>query len=234
MLIAIPTGIKIFSWVATLWRGVLQMNTSMLFALGFVWTFLIGGLSGVMVASVPFDISISNTYFIVAHIHYVLFGGSVMIVFAGIYFWYPKVTGRFMDERLGRWHFYTTFICFNLTFFPMHYLGIQGMPRRVADYAQRFENLNMFITLAAFGLGAAMLIFVYNAIYSWHNGKPAGSNPWRALTLEWQVSSPPPIFNFPTQPRVVGGPYRFGEPNARHAVIPDIDPATVEAVEAAN
>jgi cytochrome c oxidase subunit 1 len=227
MLIAIPTGIKIFSWVATLWRGVLQMNTSMLFALGFVWTFLIGGLSGVMVASVPFDISISNTYFIVAHIHYVLFGGSVMIVFAGIYFWYPKVTGRFMDERLGRWHFGCTFVCFNLTFFPMHYLGIQGMPRRVADYAQRFENLNLFITLAAFGLGAAMLIFVYNAIYSWRNGKPAGPNPWRALTLEWQVSSPPPVFNFPTQPRVVGGPYRFGEPGAVHAIIPEPEPTTV-------
>ena len=148
MLIAIPTGIKIFSWLATLWRGVLQMNTAMLFALGFIWTFVIGGLSGVMLASVPFDIHVANTYFVVAHFHYVLFGGSVMIVYAGIYFWYPKVTGRFMDERLGRWHFWLTFIFFNTTFFPMHWLGIEGMPRRVADYAQQFEGWNFFITLA--------------------------------------------------------------------------------------
>jgi cytochrome c oxidase subunit 1 len=159
----------------------------------------------------------------------VLFGGSVMIVFAGLYFWYPKVTGRFLDERLGRWHFWTTFVCFNLTFFPMHWLGIEGMPRRVADYAQQFEGWNLFISLAAFGLGASMLIFVYNAIRSTRHGLPAGSNPWRSLTLEWQVSSPPPTFNFPTQPRVIGGPYRYGEPGAQHAIIPEREPATVAA-----
>ena len=143
------------------------MNTAMLFALGFIWTFVIGGLSGVMLASVPFDIHVANTYFIVAHFHYVLFGGSVMIVYSGIYFWYPKVTGRFMNERLGRWHFWLTFIFFNTTFFPMHWLGIEGMPRRVADYAQQFEGWNFFITLRAFALGASTLIFVYNAIRSW-------------------------------------------------------------------
>ncbi len=228
MLIAIPTGIKIFSWLATMWRGVLQMNPAMLFACGFIFTFVIGGISGVMVASVPFDISISNTYFIVAHIHYVLFGGSVMIVFSGLYFWYPKVTGRFMDERLGRVHIWGTFVFLNFTFFPMHWLGIQGMPRRVADYAERFETWNMLITLAAFGLGGATLIFVYNALRSVRNGRPAGANPWRALTLEWQLSSPPPVHNFPRTPRVVGGPYRFGEPGAQHAIIPEPEEAVVE------
>jgi cytochrome c oxidase subunit I len=232
MLIAIPTGIKIFSWLATLWNGVLQMNTAMLFALGFIWTFVIGGLSGVMLASVPFDIHVANTYFVVAHFHYVLFGGSVMIVYAGIYFWYPKVTGHLMNERLGRWHFWLTFIFFNTTFFPMHWLGLEGMPRRVADYAQKFEGWNFFITLSAFALGASTLIFVYNVIRSWQNGQIAGPNPWRSLTLEWQVSSPPPIFNFPTTPRVVGGPYRYGEPGAKHAIIPEPEPAVVEHQEA--
>jgi cytochrome c oxidase subunit I len=155
-----------------------------------------------------------------------------MIVYSGIYFWYPKVTGRLMDERLGRWHFWATFVFFNLTFFPMHWLGLEGMPRRVADYAQKFEGWNFFITLSAFALGASTLIFVYNVIRSWKNGKIAGPNPWRSLTLEWQLPSPPPVFNFPTTPRVVGGPYRYGEPGAKHAIIPEPEPAVVETQEA--
>ena len=148
-IIAVPTGIKIFSWLATLWRGVLHLDTPMLFALGFITTFTLGGISGVMLAMVPFDIHVSSTYFIVAHIHYVLFGGSLMTIFAGVYYWFPKMTGRMYDERLGKWHFWTTFIFFNLTFAPMHILGMEGMPRRVATYATKFADLNLFISIAA-------------------------------------------------------------------------------------
>jgi cytochrome c oxidase subunit 1 len=218
MVIAVPTGIKIFSWLATMWEGRIHFTTPMLFALGFLSMFVIGGLSGIYLASVPIDIHASDTYFIVAHIHYVLFGGSVFTIFAGIYYWFPKMTGRMYDERLGKLHFWLTFIGFNLTFFPMHYIGLQGMPRRVADYADRFADFNLFISIASFGLGASTVIFLYNMVKSWAHGPIAPANPWRALTLEWQVSSPPPIFNFDEQPTVVGSPYEYGVPNARHAV----------------
>src|SRR5579864_1136091 len=156
-IIAVPTGIKIFSWLATLWRGVLHLDTAMLFALGFLTTFTLGGISGVMLAMVPFDIHVSATYFIVAHIHYVLFGGSLMTIFAGVYYWFPKMTGRMFDERLVKWHFWTTFVFFNLTFAPMHILGLQGMPRRVATYEAKFADLNLFISIASFGLGLSTL-----------------------------------------------------------------------------
>jgi cytochrome c oxidase subunit I len=218
VVIAVPTGIKVFSWLATLWEGKLNFSTPMLFALGFVSMFVIGGLSGIYLAAVPIDIHVSDTYFVVAHIHYVLFGGSLFTIFAGIYYWFPKMTGRMYDERLGKLHFWLTFIGFNATFFPMHYLGIQGMPRRVSDYAPRFADLNFFISIASFFLGASTLVFLYNMIVSWARGAPAPANPWRAHTLEWQVSSPPPVFNFDEIPQVVGGPYEYGVPGARHAV----------------
>src|SRR3954466_10312351 len=219
LLIAIPTGIKIFSWLATIWEGKLHLRTPMLFALGFLSMFVIGGLSGVMLGAVPIDIHVSQTDFIVAHIHYVLFGGSVFTIFAGIYYWSPKITGRMYNETLGKLHFWLTFVGFNLTFFPMHILGTEGMPRRVADYLPKFGDLNMFISLASFGLGVSTIVFLYNMITSWRFGEIAPANPWRAMTLEWQVSSPPPTFNFDEIPQVVGSPYEYGVPGAQHAVL---------------
>ena len=214
-IISIPTGIKVFSWLATLWRGVLHLDTPMLWALGFLSMFTLGGISGIMLAMIPFDIHVSQTYFIVAHIHYVLFGGSVFTIFAGVYYWFPKMTGRMFDDRLGKWHFWTTFVFFNMTFAPMHLIGIQGMPRRVAEYAQKFADWNLFISISSFMLGLSTLIFLYNMVASWRAGPRAAANPWRGLTLEWQVSSPPPVFNFEAVPTVVGGPYEYGVPGRR-------------------
>jgi len=219
MIIAVPTGVKVFSWLATMWEGRLRFGTPMLFALGFLSMFVLGGLSGIFLASVPIDIHASDTYFVVAHIHYVLFGGSVFTIFAGIYYWFPKMTGRMYSEGLGKLHFWLTFIGFNGTFFPMHWVGLQGMPRRVADYAAEFGNWNLVMTVFSFLLGISTVVFFYNMIVSWARGPAAGSNPWRALTLEWQVSSPPPVFNFDEIPQVVGGPYEYGVPGARHAVL---------------
>ncbi|MEZ0292929.1 MAG: cytochrome c oxidase subunit I [Solirubrobacteraceae bacterium] len=225
-IIAVPTGIKIFSWLATLWRGVLHLDTPMLFALGFLTMFTLGGISGVMLAMLPVSITVSDTYFIVAHIHYVLYGGSLFTIYAGVYYWFPKMTGRMIDERLGKLHFWLTFVAFNATFAPMHVIGIEGMPRRVADYPEQFATWNLFISLASFVLGLSTLVFVYNVVRSWRTGRRAEANPWRALTLEWQVSSPPPIFNFDRVPTVVGGPYEYGVPGAVHGIF---QPAGEEA-----
>jgi cytochrome c oxidase subunit 1 len=224
MLIAVPTGIKIFSWLATLWRGVIHLTTPMLFALGFITMFTLGGISGIMLAVIPFDIHVSDTYFVVAHIHYVLFGGSVFTIYAGIYHWFPKMTGRMYDESLGRLHFWLSFIFFNLTFGPMHFVGIDGMPRRVADYAQKYAAWNGFISVSAFIFGMTFFIFLYNIVTSWRHGPRAAANPWRAHTLEWQVSSPPPVFNFDEVPTVVGGPYEYGVPGAVHGVFKERAP----------
>ncbi|MEZ5102095.1 MAG: cytochrome c oxidase subunit I [Thermoleophilia bacterium] len=223
LLIAVPTGIKIFSWLGTLWHGRLHLQAPLLWAIGFISSFVIGGLSGIYLGSVPIDQHASDTYFVVAHLHYVLLGGSVFTIFAGLTYWFPKVTGRMLDERLSRWHFGLTFVGFHLTFFVQHYLGTQGMPRRVADYDPAFANWNLVSSLGSFVLGAAQLIFVYNAIVSWRSGRPAGPNPFRALTLEWLVPSPPPRFNFDRIPRVVGSPYEYGVPGARHAVLDDAE-----------
>jgi cytochrome c oxidase subunit I len=219
IVIAVPTGIKIFSWLGTMWGGKLHLKTPMLFAMGFIMTFTIGGLSGIYLGALPSDIATHSTYFVVAHIHYVFFGGSVMTIFAGTYYWFPKMTGRMYNEKLGQWHFWLTFIGMNLTFFPMHWLGTQGMPRRVADYAPRFANVNLFISLASLIMVAGTIVFFYNMIWSWAKGPKAPWNPWRGRTLEWLVSSPPSLFNFDVTPQVVGGPYQYGIPGARHAIV---------------
>jgi cytochrome c oxidase subunit 1 len=219
LLIAVPTGIKVFSWLATLWEGRIHFSAPMLWALGFVSMFVVGGLSGIMLGAVPIDIHVSDTYFIVAHIHYVLLGGSLFTIFAGIYYWFPKMTGRMYNERLAKVHFWLTLVAFNATFFPMHIIGVQGMPRRVAAYEDQFSAWNMFISISSFVLGASFMIFVYNMIVSWRSGPRAPDNPWRGRTIEWLVSSPPPVFNFDAVPQVVGSPYEYGVPGARHAIL---------------
>jgi cytochrome c oxidase subunit 1 len=211
MIIAVPTGVKIFSWLATIWGGKIQFTTSMMFALAFISMFVIGGISGIFLAAVPIDIHVQDTYFVVAHLHYVLFGGSVMAIYAGLYYWYPKITGRMLNERWGQLHFWMNLIGFNITFLPLHLVGLQGMPRRVADYSPEFMLWNLVSTLGSFLLAASTLPFLWNAVWSAFKGKPAGNNPWRSLTLEWTVSSPPPIHNYPTPPVVTSDPYGYGE-----------------------
>ena len=204
MLIAVPTGVKIFNWAATLWGGHLQFKTPLLFGLGFLTMFVIGGISGVYTAVVPVDYELHDTYFVVAHLHYVLFGGSVLGLFAGAYYWFPKMTGRLYSESLGRWHFWLTYLGFNLTFFPMHILGVQGMQRRIYWYPVEtgFLAWNVVETAGAFLLGFGTLIFLWNVIVSWARGPRAGNDPWLANTLEWLTTSPPPAYNFVSLPRI--------------------------------
>jgi cytochrome c oxidase subunit I len=205
-LIAVPTGIKFFNWIGTMWRGQLTFETPMLFSIGFLLTFLLGGLSGVLLASPPVDFHVTDTYFVVAHFHYVLFGTIVFAVFAGVYFWFPKMTGRFLDERWGKVHFWLTFIGFHTTFLVQHWLGNEGMPRRYADYRPEdgFTTLNMVSTLGAFILGIASLPFAWNVWKSWRFGRAAaGDDPWgHGNSLEWATSCPPPLRNFDRMPRI--------------------------------
>ena len=204
MLIAIPTGIKMFNWVATCFGGRIRLTTPMLFALGFLTTFLIGGLTGPMLAAVPLDLHFQDTYFVVGHFHYVLFGGLILALMGGVYYWYPKITGRMMSERIGKWHFWLMFAGMNLTFFPMHFVGVDGMPRRVGTYAagMGWDFWNMFITISAFLIGVSILVFLWNFVASYIKGVPAGNDPWDARTLEWAIPSPPPEHNFDEIPQV--------------------------------
>jgi cytochrome c oxidase subunit I+III len=207
MAIAVPAGIQIFCWLATLWDGRPVFKTPLLFVIGFIFTFVIGGLTGVMVASVPFDTQVHDTYFVVAHFHYVLIGGAVFPLLGAVYYWFPKMTGRMMSERLGKWAFWLIVIGFNLTFFPMHILGLQGMPRRVYTYQPDMPwfGLNMFVSLSSIILAGGFLVFFVDAIRSTRRGPIAPDNPWGAPTLEWSTNSPPPSFNFARIP-VVSGP----------------------------
>jgi cytochrome c oxidase subunit 1 len=198
MLIAIPTGIKIFNWLGTMWGGSLRFTTAMLFAVAFIAMFTIGGISGVMHSVSPSDLQQTDTYFIVAHLHYVFFGGTVLGLWSGMYYWYPKVFGRMLDERMGQAHFWLTLVGMNLTFFPMHFLGMYGMVRRTFTYADNlgFNMMNMIETIGSFIIALGTLIFAVNLFTAWKRGKVAGPNPWGASTLEWSIPSPPPVYNF--------------------------------------
>jgi len=210
LIVAVPTGIKIFSWVATLWGGKIRYTSAMLFAVGLLAMFVFGGLSGVTLGTAPFDIHVHDTYYVVGHFHYVLFGGSVFGIYAAVYHWFPKITGRMLNERLGQVHFVLTFIGTILTFTPMHELGMQGMPRRVAMYDAQFEALNQLVTVGAYILAVSVIPFYLNVIWSWMKGPKAGNNPWNALTLEWTTQSPPIIENWEELPVATHGPYEYG------------------------
>jgi len=222
MIIAVPSAIKVFNWMGTMWRGNLIFHVPMMNAVGFVAMFAIGGLSGVFMAATPVDMPIHDTYFIVAHIHYVLFGGSLFGLFAAITYWYPKMFGRMMSERLGRVHFWLTMLFFNLTFFPMHNLGMGGHMRRIYDptqydFLKPYQPLNTFISYAAFGLFATQLIFAVNFLWSLKRGKKAEQNPWQDNGLEWSLPSPAPHGNWDRPPNVYRGPYEFSAPEAGNA-----------------
>ncbi len=204
MVVAVPTGIKIFNWLATLWGGRIRFATPMMFAIGFLFQFLIGGLTGITLATAPFDWQLGNSYFVVAHFHYVIVGGILFSIFAAFYYWFPKMTGRMLDETLGKWHFWIFLIGFHLTFDPLYIPGLLGMPRRIYTYeaGRGWESWNMIASIGVIFQGVAVLIFVFNMVKSYIAGAPAGNDPWDAWTLEWATTSPPPEYNFAVLPEV--------------------------------
>jgi heme/copper-type cytochrome/quinol oxidase subunit 1 len=230
--IAVPTGIKIFNWIATLWRGSIVFKTPLYFAAALPGLFVIGGISGVILAIFPVDWYLHDTYFVVAHFHYVLFGGSVFGLFGGLYYWFPKMSGRMMSEALGKTSFWLMFVGFNTTFLVQHSMGLQGMPRRIYDYSEELNvgTYNLVSTIGAFILGIGVVVTCVNVIYSIRRGKKAGNDPWKGNTLEWFTSSPPPPNNFDIIPRV-----RSVEPmkDIRHEVLAGARPAETVAQPAA-
>jgi heme/copper-type cytochrome/quinol oxidase subunit 1 len=204
LLIAVPTGIKYVNWIGTMWRGAIVFPTAMLFAVGFLLNFLIGGVTGVMIASPPIDFWAEDTYFIVAHMHYVLGGGSLFALFAAVYYWFPKITGVMLRERWGRLQFWLVFVGFNATFWPMHLLGLWGMQRRVVTYPDLpgWHAMNLIASLGSAVLGLGVLVFLWNLWVSLRDRVPAGPDPWGGYTLEWATTSPPPEFNFETLPPI--------------------------------
>jgi cytochrome c oxidase subunit 1 len=237
MLIAVPTGVKIFNWLLTLWGGRIRFTTALCFALGFIAMFTMGGLSGVMHASPPVDLQQTDSYFVVAHLHYVLFGGSVFGLFAGAYYWWPKVFGRLLDERLGRWHFWLMLIGFNLAFFPMHYLGLIGMPRRVYTYAPDlgWNFWNLVSTVGAAVTGLSFVVFVVNVVKTTRAGALADADPWDGRTLEWSIPSPPPACNFSRIPTVHGRDEfwlrKYGDDAGRRPIDPRLGPEPIHVPE---
>ena len=208
--IAVPTGIKFFNWLATLWGGKIALNSTMLFACAFIVNFVLGGITGVALAQVPFDIHVHDTYFVVAHFHYIVYGGTVFIIFSSVYHWYPKITGRMLNEPLGMLHFVLTFVGFNLCFGPQHWLGMNGMPRRVSEYDPQFTLMNQISSVGALLMALSTLPFLINVFHSAWRGRAAGDNPWRALTPEWLTSSPPPVENWAGPAPHVEHPYGYG------------------------
>jgi cytochrome c oxidase subunit 1 len=229
IMIALPSAVKVFNWLGTTWGANIQYTTAMLNALAFVSLFVIGGLSGIFMAATPVDIYIHDTMFIVAHLHYVLFASSLFGIFAAIYYWFPKMFGRYMNETMGKAHFALSFVFGNFVFFPMHILGTAGQPRRYSDPLQYawlhpLQSLNQFISLSAFILGAAQIIFLVNFFYSVFWGKRADRNPWHSNTLEWSAPSPPPHGNFETTPIVYRGPYEYASPESEEDYLPQNEP----------
>ncbi|MCC6381524.1 MAG: cbb3-type cytochrome c oxidase subunit I [Dehalococcoidia bacterium] len=219
-LISIPTGLIFLCALGTIWMGRLWLTTPMLFALAVIFNFACGGVTGIFLADVPTDIHLQDSYFVVAHFHYTIMGGEIFALFGAIYYYFPKMTGRQYNERLGKIHFWWMFIGFNVTFFIMHWPGIQGMNRRIADFMSDLNTANLIVSLAGFFLGASFLVFVFNMVWSWIFGPAAERNPWRARTLDWQTDSPPPLENFPVPPVVRGHPYDYGVPGSVHALFP--------------
>jgi len=229
MMIALPSAVKVFNWIGTIWGGKVEFNTVTLNCVAFVSMFIIGGLSGIFMAAVPVDIYFHDTYFIVAHFHYVLFGATLFGCFAAIQNWFPKMFGRMMNEKAGKLHFFLTFVGFNGTFFPMHLLGIAGFPRRYADpyihpYMDHLMPMNRFITLFAIIMGVAQIILLANFFISIFAGKKVGKNPWKANGLEWSAPSPPPHGNFETVPVVYRGPYEYSSPLSDEDYLPQTEP----------
>jgi cytochrome c oxidase subunit 1 len=235
ILIAVPSAIKVFNWLGTIWKGNIRFTAANMNALAFIATFIIGGLSGVFMASAPVDIYIHDTYFIVAHIHYVLFGGALFAIFAGIYYWFPKMYGKMLNENLGRKHFYWSFVFFNLTFYPMHILGVGGHMRRIYnpyiyEFLQPLQPMNQFVTFAAIILGFSQLILVVNILWSLKYGKAAPRNPWQSNSIEWSAPAHPGHGNFDTDIVVYRGPYEYSVPGRESDFYPQTEPPSENEV----